>query len=61
MIFKELNFIAFYFFVSFSQQCKNIWYVSSCRGRALYFHLLSTISNMSSNYQPKTETEATKE
>ena len=35
--------------------------VSSRRGRALYFHLHSTISNMSSNYQPKTETEVTKE
>ena len=27
MEFKEVNFIAFYFFVSFSQQCKNIWYL----------------------------------
>ena len=27
MVFKELNFIAFYVFVSFSQQCKNIWYL----------------------------------
>ena len=27
MEFKELNFIAFYCFVSFSQQYKNIWYL----------------------------------
>ena len=27
MVFKELNFIAFHVFVSFSQQCKNIWYL----------------------------------
>ena len=60
-MFKELNFIAFYAFCFVFVATQGGRGGGGGGGRFLDFHLLSKISNISSNYQPKTESEVTKE